>query len=89
MNPQSKAVIQADKVADRPAFVSTDVPADTMVCGDYGNVSLGVWGEGFTMEINPYDPSNFQAGINQARIIVSTDVAVPQATGFCVAASIT
>lgn len=69
--------------------VSTDVPTATMLCGDYGNVYLGVWGEGFVVEVNPYEPTNFRAGIIQARILLGCDVAALQASGFVVASSIT
>lgn len=82
-------VWQEDKVADRRAYVSTDVPAATMIAGDWANVYLGIWGTGFLVEINPYEASAFKSGVIQARILVSCDVAVLQPAGFVVAASIT
>jgi hypothetical protein len=48
-----------------------------------------IWGAGFVVEINPYDPTGFKSGQIQARIIVSCDVAVLQPSGFVVASSIT
>jgi HK97 family phage major capsid protein len=82
-------VWDGDRVADRPAFVSTDVPTATMVCGDWSNIYFGIWGEAFQLEINPFDPSGFKGGTIQGRIILSCDVAVLHAPGFVVATSIT
>ena len=82
-------VWQNDRVADRPAYVSTDCPTAVMVCGDWSLIFLGIWGEGFVLEINPYDPTGFKQGLIQARVLVSCDIAVLQASGFVVASSIT
>ncbi len=78
-----------DKVADRPARVSTDVPAATMICGDWSLIYLGIWGEGFVLEVNPYDPVGFKTLTIQARMLVSCDVAVLHPPAFVVATSIT
>ena len=84
-----KFVWDKDQVADRPARVSTDVPTAVMIAGDFSLVYLGFWGAGLTLEINPYEQTNFRAGIIQARVLVSCDVAVLHPSGFNVASSIT
>lgn len=78
-----------DQVADRRAFVSTDVPTATMICGDFSLVYFGIWGQGFVLEINPYDTAGFKAGLIQGRMLVSCDVAVLHPSAFVVATSIT
>lgn len=78
-----------DKVASRPAFASTAVPSATMIAGAWPELYLGIWGDGIMVEINPYDPSGFKAGIVQARVMVSCDVAVLHPTAFCAATSVT
>lgn len=78
-----------DKVASRPAFVSTDVPAATMICGAWEAAYLGIWGAGFVLEINPFDPALFKKGMIQARVLVSCDVAFLHPVAFSVATSIT
>lgn len=78
-----------DQVSDREAYVSTDVPTATMVCGDWSLIYLGIWGEGFVLEVNPFDPTGFKTGTIQARMLVTCDVAVLHPTGFVVASSIT
>ncbi|MDC8451061.1 MAG: phage major capsid protein [Nitrospira sp.] len=78
-----------DQVADRRAFVSTDVPTATMICGDWSLLYLGIWGQGFLLEVNPFDPAGFKAGVIQARMLISCDVAVLHPSAFVVASSIT
>jgi len=78
-----------DQVADRRALVSTDVPTATMICSDFSLVYFGIWGQGFVLEINPYDTTGFKAGLIQARMVVSCDVAVLHPAAFIVASSIT
>ena len=80
-----RMVWQDDKVADRRAYVSTDVPTATMIAGDWSNIYFGVWGPGFVVEINPYDATGFKTGMIQARILVSCDVAVLHPSSFVVA----
>jgi HK97 family phage major capsid protein len=77
----------ADEMAGRPGFVSTDVPAATLIAGDFSRIVLALWGTGPVVEVNPY--ANFAAGIRGARLIVACDVAVTHATAFCVATSVT
>jgi len=85
----SRYVWDEDKIADRPGYVSTDVPSATMICGDFGNIYLGIWGEAFVLEINPFDPTHFKTGVIQARIILPCDVAVLHAASFVKSESIT
>jgi HK97 family phage major capsid protein len=84
-----RMVWQNDRVADRRAYVSTDVPTATMIAGDWSNIYLGIWGPGFVVEVNPYDQTGFKSGMIQARLIVSCDSAVLHPSGFVVASSIT
>lgn len=76
-------------VSDHRALVTTDLPAGSLVCGPWPQIYLGVWGSGFQLEINPYDPTGFKAGIIQARVMVSCDVAIRHANAFVWAESVT
>lgn len=82
-------VWQNDQVADRAAYVSTDVPTAVMIAGDFSLLYVGFWGAGLTLEINPYEQTNFRSGVIQARVLVSCDVAVLHPSSFIVASSIT
>jgi HK97 family phage major capsid protein len=84
-----KFVWDKDLVADRAAYVSTDVPTAVMLCGDFSLIYVCFWGAGLVLEINPYEQNNFRAGIIQARVLVSCDVAVLHPPAFIVASSIT
>jgi len=78
-----------DKIASRPGYVTTDMPASTMICGAWPSIWLGIWGSGFIIEVNPYDSTGFKSGTIQARILVSMDVCILHPAAFCKAESIT
>ncbi len=78
-----------DLVADRRAYVSTDVPTATMISGDWSLIYLGIWGDAFALEINPFDPNAFKTGTIQARILMTCDVAVLHPSAFVAATAIT
>ncbi len=79
-----------NQIAGAPAFATTLMPAGTMLSGPMGEITLGLWGGGLQIEINPYDPVGFKAGIVQIRVIVSCDVAITCNRGaFTKAESIT
>jgi HK97 family phage major capsid protein len=84
-----KFVWDKDLVADRPARVTTDMPTGYMICADFSLVYLGFWGAGLTLEINPFEQTNFKAGIIQARVLTTCDVAVLHPPAVIVASSIT
>jgi len=78
-----------NQVSGRPAAVSSDVPSGTLICGPWNVVYIGIWGRGFVLEVNPYDPTGFKAGLIQARMILSLDVAVRAPGAFVIASSVT
>lgn len=77
-----------DQVADRPAFVSTDVPTATMICGDFSLIYFGIRGQRFVLEVNPFDQISFKQGLIHGRMLVSCDLAVLHPPAFVVASSI-
>lgn len=68
------------------AEVTTQMPAASMLFGDFSNIVIGEWGT-LELSMNPY--ANFPAGIVGIRGWVTVDVGVRQATGFSYASSIT
>ncbi len=75
-----------DTVSGRAAHVTTDMPAVTMVSGPWSDIVQAIWG-GIKVEIDPY--TAFTTGQINARLLISTDVAVLHPAAFCVASSIT
>jgi len=67
-------------------MASNQMPAATMLFGDFGQVIVAEWGV-LEIEVNPY--ANFQAGIIGVRAIASIDIAVRHPTAFSAASSIT
>lgn len=79
---------QDDRIAACPAFATTLMPAATLLCGPLGEVVVGLWGGGITVEVDPY--TQFQTGRVQIRVLVSCDVAIGcDRAAFTRAASIT
>lgn len=79
-----------DEVASCPAYASTLMPTATLLSGPFSMCYLGLWGD-ITLEATPYGSAAlFQAGIIQARVIVSCDVALGcDPAAFTIANSIT
>lgn len=77
-----------DQVSSRPAFVTTDVPADTLVCGAWPTAVLMLWGPGVEIEINPYNTTAFRQGVIEVRVMVSCDVAFIHPSAFVIASSV-
>jgi HK97 family phage major capsid protein len=77
-----------NQVAGRPAAVTTDLPAGSLVVGPWPEIYLGIWG-GFVLEVNPFGQTQFRAGIIQCRVLVSCDVAIRNANAFVWAESVT
>ena len=67
-----------DRIVNRPAYVTPAVPTKVIVHGDWSQVALGLWGNGFVLEHNPF--ANFAADIHGFRIMVACDVGVLQPT---------
>lgn len=68
------------------AVATNRIPLDAVVCGDFSQVVMALWG-GVEVEINPF--ANFQAGIQGARVMVAMDAAVLNPGAFSVATGIT
>lgn len=73
-------------VAGLRAVATNRMPLDAVVCGDFSQVVLPLWG-GVEVEVNPF--ASFQAGIQGARVMVSMDVGVLNPGAFSVSTSIT
>lgn len=77
-----------DRVASRPAAVSTNVPASTLIAAYWPAIHVLMWGAGFQFEVNPFDPTGFKTGKMQARVLISCDVAATYPSTICVASSV-
>ena len=68
------------------AMSSQQVPAATMIFGDWSSMLIAEWGV-LEVEINPF--ANFPAGIVGVRAMYSVDVGLRHAASFSVASTIT
>ena len=81
-----KGNINDGMVEGYQAHTSNNIPAATMLFGDFGQVILAEWGV-LEIDVNPY--ANFAAGITGIRAFYTCDVGVRVPGAFSVAASIT
>lgn len=72
-----------ETIADRPAYVSTDVPAAIMICGDFGNVYVGIWGEGFQKVLRPFFIGGKRAEVGETVTLPASDATSLSAIGRC------
>jgi HK97 family phage major capsid protein len=81
-------VWRSDRLADKPAAVSANVPSGQVYCGDFSQCWLLTWGIGaMQVEINPY--TNFRAGILGAKVVMHCDVAIVRPGAFAVGTGLT
>lgn len=74
-------------ILGRPAFATQSAPASTLVCGDFSQAVLGVFGPGVRVDVDP--SQNFNTAGLTARVLLMCDVAFPQPAAFTVATSVT
>lgn len=76
-----------DGILGRPAFATKRAPTGVLVAGDFEKAIVAIWGSAVRVEVNPYQA--FQSGGMAARVVLTCDVAFPQASAFAVASSVT
>jgi HK97 family phage major capsid protein len=69
-----------------PGMSSKQIPAGTMLFGDWNSLVVAEWGV-LEIEVNPY--ANFQAGIIGIRALMTCDIGLRYPGAFCTGASIT
>ena len=77
-----KYLWEDDRVLNRPAVVSNEIPAASITHGDLSQCVLGLWGGGFELGFDPYSNGNFQAFRYSVRVLLSADVGVLQPTAL-------
>ena len=81
---------QDNEIAGCPSFATTTMPASAMLSGPMSGVTLGMWGNGIEIQINPYDSSMFKTGQIQIRVLLAVDCAITvDLASYTLASSIT
>ena len=75
-------------VMGRNAFACNDAPANTVICGPWSDLALGLWGVPY-LEVNAYDQEGFKAGIIEARVFIDCDVGLLHPESWSVVSNIT
>jgi HK97 family phage major capsid protein len=85
-SPVWEGNLQSGKVIGFPALATNQVPAATMLFGDWAGVIIGEWGA-VELMVNPF--SDFSRGILGVRCVYSLDVGIQNPGSFSAATSIT
>lgn len=78
--------LNAGQVVGAPAYSSLTLPAATLACGDFQKLLLAEWGNGVTIEVNPY--ANHQSAITGFRAALTMDCGLAWQSAFTVASSV-
>lgn len=70
----------------KPAYSVTGVPAGTLTAGDFGQVIIGIFGDGLTIEVDPF--TGFNTGAVSFRSWLTCDVGLVTPSVFSVATSV-
>lgn len=77
-------VWDSGQIDGRPAFVTTDLPAGTLLLGDFSRVIVGFWAGGVAIEVDPHN--DYNKGLSAMRVVMICD-ACPLNTATFVAAT--
>lgn len=77
-------LLQNGTMDDKPFNVTNQMPADTLLLGDWSQVMLGIWSE-IDILVNPYAEPAYSRGGVQVRAMATADVALRYPQGFVAA----
>ncbi|MCE8002156.1 phage major capsid protein [Billgrantia ethanolica] len=77
-------LLQNGMMDDRPFRSTNQMPAETLLFGDFSHVLLGIWSE-IDILVNPYAEPAYSRGGVQVRAMATCDVALRYPQGFVVA----
>jgi len=83
-----RPIWEGNTMAGHRGLVSSNMPAASLVLGDFANATLMLWG-GVEVLVNPYSTSGFQQGIIELALFVAMDVAVNYPAAFATSMNIT
>ncbi len=85
--PIWKGSVPAGTIDEQPAFTSTNVPAASLIHGDFSNLLIAGWSDGLSIAVDPF--TFFQSGITTVRLCISVDFVLPNPAGFSTLTGIT
>ncbi|MGE6606618.1 phage major capsid protein [Halomonas sp. NPDC076908] len=77
-------LLQNGMMDDKPYWSTNQMPASTLLFGDFSQVLLGIWSE-IDILVNPYAEPAYSRGGVQVRAMATCDVALRHPQGFIVA----
>lgn len=74
-------------VLGQRAFATKNAPASALIVGDFSQATVGVFGPGLRLDVDP--SQSFNSGELVARVLLIADCCFPQAGAFAAATSVT
>lgn len=82
----ARAIWDDGLINGRRAYTVTGAPAATLTAGDFGQVVIGTFGDGLSIEVDPF--SGFNSGAVSFRSWLTCDVGILMPAAFSVATSV-
>jgi HK97 family phage major capsid protein len=79
--------VPAGEIDKQAAYSSTNVPAASLIHGDFSNLLIAGWSDGLSITVDPF--TGFQSGLTTVRLCVSVDFVLPNPVGFSTLTAIT
>lgn len=86
ISTSGRTIWQNDLIDNRPAYVTTDVPAATLILGDWSRCLTAFWGNGIIVETNP--SAGFNTGRVSLRVMLICDAIFLNIGAFSAATSV-
>ena len=71
-----------DRVLGRPAVATADMPAASLLAGDFSQCAVALWGAGIQLDVAHADATDFASGVLTVRVLVAMDTGVLQPGGL-------
>lgn len=77
-----------DRMADRAARVTPDMPTGTLIAGDWSTAVVALWGSGIAIDFTEMRPDAFARGGVVGRVLVDVDVVLPRRAAFVISPAV-
>jgi HK97 family phage major capsid protein len=88
--PGDQFVWDRDLLTNRAARVTSLLPVQTLICGDFASLAICLFGDGFQIDTSAgfHSAADFAAGISAMRLMVSLDIFLQHAASFVAVTSV-
>ena len=78
----ARMVWQDDPILSRPAYCTGDMPAASLLAGDFSQCAVALWGSGPQLDVAHADSTDFRTDVLTVRVLVAMDCNALQPNAF-------